>query len=331
LVPTTNQTPPFTADGGPQVGFVVDAFGTFCCVSEVEEQGSGFLITLDPGTSPYTPYLRDELHFTNCVESGGNLILDTGELDADSYPWQFPAADFDPPTFGVNAFAGKTVMYKDGTTDVIVSSSESAAGIIECVMELVNPILSANEIYIGTGFSGALPDYHHTREPHSLFRMYVGEFSLTYSPLWDVRLRDETYAGPWSLLTAGLGGTFGSSGYAPSPLDVVLWADGVHAATGTVTSTTRNTLTDSTAAWTPGEFVGFYLNPNWNQTKLYRILWNDATSVMVDVSGGGVSTVTLAGLHYVILSEKNAARYAGLVNLIQSYLAEDSRCLVKFE
>jgi hypothetical protein len=143
LVPTTNQTPPFTADGGPQVGFVVDAFGTFCCVSEVEEQGSGFLITLDPGTSPYTPYLRDELHFTNCVESGGNLILDTGELDADSYPWQFPAADFDPPTFGVNAFAGKTVMYKDGTTDVIVSSSESAAGIIECVMELVNPILSA--------------------------------------------------------------------------------------------------------------------------------------------------------------------------------------------
>jgi hypothetical protein len=50
-----------------------------------------------------------------------------------------------------------------------------------------------------------------------------------------------------------------------------------------------------------------------------------------DSFGGGVSTVTLAGLHYVILSEKNAARYAGLVNLIQSYLAEDSRCLVKFE
>lgn len=322
----TNFEVPLTDSGEPTAKFAIDALGTFACIARVDPDNltftdAGKLIFEDPGAR-----LRAEITGSGTAPSPGQFNIESVNFLTnvkDGWPWQFPSAE---PRFAKDAFKGLKLMDNTGAEFVIATNNETDI-LGDTLVTVEAPGVPAAGVFaIAYDFNGVT---YAARNSVYFVKVYVGDFSLTWNPIWDIRLRQEGYPSPWSDI-AGLG-SINSYVSANSPANVVLWAGDVHELLGTIGSVTTSTLVDSTQAWAVGQWTDFYLLPNWGQTKLYRIVSNTATELIVHVEGGGLDTVTASGLRYVILSKENALKYQRLTKLLPSFIPHESIGIVKFE
>jgi hypothetical protein len=73
----------------------------------------------------------------------------------------------------------------------------------------------------------------------------------------------------------------------------------IHAlGSGVVTDLTATSITTSGAAWQPGTLKGLKFNPDVTKNKLFTIVDNDATTLLIDPTEGDLTQVTAMGLTY---------------------------------
>lgn len=293
--------------------FVIDAMGTFACVHRSD---SAHLYLEDPAA-----LLRAEI-----TGQGASFFADQftfNVVDTSAYPWQFPSPA-PAPVWGHNAWAGCVLMDATGAKFPITGSTATDAfGATELAVtgSPATGVCSIAKAFSGvTSFAARVPVLH--------AKVYFGRFSLTYDGKWDARLLKEGSSGPWSLtLSTAL---TNSIGYSASPADVVMWVSGVVADRGGATAVGGNFVQDTGKAWVFDQWVGYYVNPNWNQARCYRIVSNTASQLTLDVSGN-LADIADSNSSYVILSEQNALRYIGLSRVLPAFVPDETRIFVKFE
>ncbi len=305
---------PLTADGLDTVSAVVDHFGTFACVDVVAAGGGSYTITF---TNPRA-YLRPELLATMSVVSGTDI--DITSFDYESWPWQFPG---EAPRIAANAFVGMEVIDSSSVKRVVVSNlTTDDLGVTRVVLD---GAVTGTRLAICSKFSGLAT--WASRQPHLAFKLYSGRFSLTWNPKWDIRLKDDTIASPWSLVMAGkslaTGGSIGVS-------DIVLWVQDVHLVVGRVTDVAAGWLEDNTKDWAVDRWRNKYVIPNWTYKRALKILTNTATKLFV-AGDSMVDGFSIEGAHYVILNEADALRYSQLNTLLPSFAEPDAFTSLRFE
>jgi hypothetical protein len=309
----TPDTVPGTDVGVPTVAFVLDAMGTFACVSTV----------LDPVAGAQTINFESAgAQLRSSITGSGSGIagqFSITSVDTTSYPWQFPSPAV-PPKFDINAWGGYHLKDSAGNIFPITSSVATTGGAT---------VLNVTGSPASGAFTLALSFDPGTKLPLFWARLYTGEFSLLYDPKWDLRLANQSQPGPFSYMT-GLGAT--TINPAPTPADVIIWVENVANLIGTTTGVSATTVTDSTKTWTINQWAGYYVIPNWDQSTIFRIVGNNATqlTVLVPSNSGGPNSVALAGTVYVILTEENALKYSRLVVLGPSFAPAESRVFWKF-
>ena len=306
----------------PAPAFVLDALGTYACVSSVVAPFGGAQVILFANAAAQ---LRKEI--TGTMSAGVRPTLLT--IDTTSYPWQFPAnLGFAAPLYSSGAFIGMKLMDSAGSIFTIQISDPDPSG--KTVLTL-SAAAAGGAFSIAAAFDPAGATFA-TRIPLLQAKVYTGEFSLTMDPAWDVRLKDETQTGPWSLLSS-VTSTKGPA-WSPTPVDVIVIAKNVHSDKGKALTVGANTITDTTKAWATNQWRGFYLLPDWNQPKLFRIVSNSATEIVVDIppGAGGLDSLAQGGKsYYVVLTEKNGIRYGNVVAMLPSFVPIDMKPTVKFE
>lgn len=311
----------------PKPEFVIDGLGTFACINSVALNAGTYTLTFEDAAAK----LRPEIKIITLTSPGAGLAAFTRDnIDPTTNPWQFPsAASVNRPHFGLNAFAGRKLMDSTGTVFPIVSSTDSTSNTVTLTVTGGTPAAGAASIAADFGVGGGT---YATRDPILTAKIYSGEFSLTYDPIWDIRLLDELAYGPWTLITAL--NSLNTYGFAPSAGDVTVWLEN---AAEQVPAKNRVVLGAQlqgplSIGWPTNYWAGSYLLPNWNQTKLFRIVANDTDTLLVDLEGGGgMELLSKTGDRFVILSEQSALKYTRLVGLLKSYVPVGSRPYVKFE
>lgn len=149
------------------------------------------------------------------------------------------------------------------------------------------------------------------------FDVYQGHTPRLFDPLADLALRG-TQFDPYYYLYAGRAGRrmglWGSC-----DLGIVITTPDAAVVRSRNAIVTGPTLADPTANWVKGSLVGMYLNPNQNQTRLFRIVANTATTITV---AGNIESVAVAGQPYFVLTERNMARYKVLVSRMVEFVAD---------
>jgi hypothetical protein len=301
---------PNSAQSLPTVTGVIDAMGTFACVTSVGVASGGNQVLTFFNTAAK---LRSAITGTGTGVAGQFSI---NSIDSSAYPWQFPGGP--APGFGWNAWVGYKL--KDSASNIfaITASAPTVAGV---TLLTVSGTPVSGAFTLAAAFDGT------TKAPLFQAKLYTGSFSLLFDPKWDAHLVG--FVGPWSLLT-GLGSI--SALNAPTPADVTVYVSNVANLISTVTSITHNSLTDSIQAWPSNQWAGYYVVPNWNASRAFRIVSNTNNILTVDIStGGGVDSVALAGTTYVILTEENALKYSRLSALLPSFVPIETRTFVKFD
>ena len=289
---------------------ILDSFGDYTCITSAiaKEDPSREFMAING-------YLRAEII--------GTYSSGTFTPSLDSNPWQFPSP-LPHTLYGSNAFEGMKIMDHGGVIGAITASAPSTT--TGDVVLTVTGSIADGDASIAVDFtSGAI---FSERVPITVLKFVVGEVSFLYNPLADPRLLLTTSIAPWSLLTSSNSPVSGGSDLD----DVIILVTGAHIDLGKVTAVGAATLECSTASWSTDEFVGAYANPNWDQTRLYRVVANDATTLYLDVTGKPApSFVANAGSTYVLLTESNAVKYSRLLQVLPSFLAYGARGHIKFE
>ena len=298
----------------PVPAYIIDGMGTFACIASVAAaSGGNQVITF---TDPHA-FLRKEITGQGNYLGTGYNYWRTTAWDPQANHWQFPfpAAG---PMLANNAFVGYTFMDSAGNRFTITSLTYGGAF----------PTMTLSGVPVDGAFAIA-PAFapggtFATRQPIFSAKIYTGEFTLTYDPRWDPRLNDETYVGPWSLISSFSSAQ--SSYWAPTPNDVVLVSNNGVGDQGKSTSVERRAITDTSVGgsrpWGTGVWTGYYLLPDWNQNRLFRITGNEGQTIFVAVAEGapGLDVCSHPGSHYAILSEKDAIRYTNLVAMLPSFI-----------
>jgi hypothetical protein len=309
---------PTTASGSPTVACIMDAMGTFACVSNVGAASAGAqVLTLTNSAAQ----MRSAITGTGVGAGTGPYTFTITSIDHASYPWQYPYPAA-APQWGQNAWAGYVVKDSLSNTYTVKSSAATSGG--TTVLTMVGGAPASGAFTLAAAFDSV------TLAPLFQAEMVIGSFSYTLNPRWDLRLTADGAAGPWSFFS-GLGSMLAGP-FAATSADVTVWVHNVAQVYGTLTSVATTQATDSTQAWITNQWAGYFLLANWNQTNLFRIVANDATNLYLDVAeGGGANTVSIAGSSYVILAETDALKYSRLVQVLNSFVPVDVRPLVKFE
>jgi len=314
---TAATAPPDTSSSDQTVAMVIDEMGSWCCVSDVTTSAGKTRITFSNGLP------RAEITGTGTA-AGSDFTITA--VDLTSYPKQFPSPAAEP-VWGTNAWAGHKIIDSAGTIRTVVTSDATDAITGDTVLHLSGAVASG-VFSLAFDFDPAGVTFA-TRKPILKARLYIGEFSPVYDPRWDTRLLSDFYAGPWSTLT-GFGAPT-SFGWAPTPKDVVLTFSQGYSDYGSVTRVAANELEDYTKAWTTNQWLGYYVNPNWEQKKLFKVIYNDATHLYLDMkTGTDLSSFSGTKASYVILSPENAARYAQFMRLMPTFCMFEARPVVKF-
>lgn len=306
------------SDDGPTVAFVIDAMGTWACISRVDRDGDNRTLTLERG------FLRAAIPVSGT--NGVNSYTVTSNPKTHS-AWQFAApAGTEIPRWGPNAWNGYKFKDSAGSIfDIITSAHTNGLG--QTVLTLSGSP-AGGDGYIAWDFDGS-------QAPVLRVWMYVGNHSLLISSRWDARLAGSINPGPYaSLLT--LVGSSNVFGNVIGPGDVTLIVKGIGSGkpaedAGTATAVTASTLTDSAKAWTVNEWADYYLLPNWNQSKVFKVLSNTPTALTVETPAGDVNDVSEVTSHYVIMTEENAIKYVRLIQMAKQLVPDGTRVFVKFE
>lgn len=301
----------------PSLTFIIDAMGTWCCVKRVEHiDETTRRVVLEKG------FLRRHINVQG-FSGLGTFTIETADLE--TAPWQYAApAGTEALRWGSNAWAGYKLKTESGIYNVLGSEATDNAG--ETVLYLDDD---------PTGTEGVLAkDFDGNEDPVLHFTGYVGLHTLIVSPRWDYRLAGAIDPGPFNALLAVLSGQ-GVVNVLLSPGDVTLVVKGIGPGeptelVGTVTGVAGNTLTDTTQAWAADQWEGYYLLPNWSQSRVTRVVSNTADTLTVSFPEG-LASVTKEGLVYALLTEENALKYVRLIQLCQQLVFDGTRVFVKFE
>jgi len=167
------------------------------------------------------------------------------------------------------------------------------------------------------------------RNPQFTFDLRTKCPTFLYEPLKDLDLKGADFD-PFDVLFGG--GSLLGTPFLPGDIILTI-AAGVADAVGTSTSIVGNTLTDTTANFGPiNSLSQFGLNPNRNQTALFRVVANTATTLTVSSPAPGVTleSVAKAGSRYFLLNLPNSRKYEILVRLIKLMLPSNTRIFIFF-
>jgi hypothetical protein len=80
---------------------------------------------------------------------------------------------------------------------------------------------------------------------------------------------------------------------------------------GIITSVTPTSLTNGEAAWTPGSLKGLKINPNSNQSIVFTVVDNEATTLYIDAAEGDLTSITAVGNAYIGVYSFNSMKVIG--------------------
>lgn len=250
-----------------------------------------------------TPRVEDLLTISAVVSLGGGL-----------YTLAVSRTAGGPAGLNHNEYAGyQIVTAANSLMDVVSTPSMVDPDVItveSSVLPLAGNAAVAPSYLLGANFAA--------RDPQFLFRVYDGCVSTTWEPRYD-----ETLDVLPNFRTYGGGSLFG---LAASPGDaIVTIAEGVALVVGEATSVSGNVLTDTLADFGEDDsLVNRYLNPNRNQTGVFRIVSNTSTTITTEpMAVGGIQLADVArdGSSYFALDLLAKRRYESLCNLLPNFCA----------
>lgn len=219
--------------------------------------------------------------------------------------------------WNTNQWAGYKVLDSANTKRTIVSNTVDT-------LTLSGGVVTGS-YSIAYDFSGAS---FATRVVSPTFKVASGQHSFLYEPRKKKALRG-TIDDPFYYLYAGtatiLSPAFGLG-------DVAVFISGVAQEFGFSSGLTSTVLTstDELIGYATDYFKGMWLNPNRNQTKLFKILSSDGVAGTVTVEGD-MTGFAAAGGDFFILSNRDALRYSRLVERLQKEVPYSTRIYVFFE
>jgi len=209
-----------------------------------------------------------------------------------------------------NQWIGYKLLYIDGVVRTIVSNTSQVLTVTGAPMAASG----SNDYRIAYGFSAGT-----FSTATAYLRYYVGNGVHTdiFEPTWSVKLvaepndpRNRLWQGPGSTLLGAWGptdaGIYVTSTSQGGGLGVV--ARGKEGSVGLQKS---KLVLDPIGYRNPGtpSLVGYYLNPNQNQTTFFEILIDNGTSLVV---AGDISSFVVSGQPYYVLSKRDMNRFLAL-------------------
>lgn len=209
----------------------------------------------------------------------------------------------DPTALWVeNQWAGYKLLYIDGVVRNIVSNTSSVLTVTGAAMSASG----TNGYRIAAGFSSG------TFASATAFLGYKVGNSVRaeiFEPTWSVELvaelndpRNRLWQGPGSPLLGAWG---------PTDVGIYVTSD-ITVASGKPTAVLGSTLYLDTIGYRKAgiaSLVGYYLNPNQNQTEFFEILIDNGTNIVV---AGDISSFVTLGQPYYVLSKRNVSRFQAL-------------------
>jgi len=146
------------------------------------------------------------------------------------------------------------------------------------------------------------------------YRLESGEATHLFEPTADLELSGTRYD-PYNRLWAGTG-LPRVSAWGPNDLLIYITSS-VPVTYGQASVVSGGTLTLDPSAPAPAvnELVGKYINPNQNQSQLFEIVSNTATTV---TTSGNIESLVVAGEYYVILEPRDRTRYLRLMGRLNN-------------
>lgn len=204
-------------------------------------------------------------------------------------------------TWVENQWSGYSLMTQTGAVFTIVKNDDNRVW-VEAGAPINAGLFSIAKDFEGTSWND--------RQPTKTFTMYNGNHSFFFNPLFDLKLRG-TQWDPYNRLWQGVGSTLtGAWGaadvgiYITTPVCLTM-GRGSAVQGGTFTADAEQ------PALVPGALKGMFLNPNQNQTRLFEIVDNTATEIIV---AEDMSPFMVPGVTYYVLAPRDANRFRALVN-----------------
>ena len=209
-----------------------------------------------------------------------------------------------------NQWVGYKLLYQDGVVRNIVSNTGNVLTVTGAAMTASG----TNDYRIAADFSAGT---FSTATAYLEYRVGNGVHTSIFEPTWSPYLvaepndpRNRLWQGPGSTLLGAWG-----------PTDVGIYVTdtvngggpGVVASgkQGTVGVQTSRLVLDPIGYRNAGypSLVGYYLNPNQNQTTFFEILIDNGTSLVV---AGDISSFVVSGQPYYVLSKRDMNRFLAL-------------------
>jgi len=170
--------------------------------------------------------------------------------------------------------------------------------------------------------------------PKMHYKVCSGKHYFTFNGMFDERLRNTTSTTSLDPFDILYGGDFGpaSSSIIPGAFDVILYvvdqaAENIAEYKSTILS--DEVLTCDELSLDVNCLIDYYINPNRNQSKLFKIISNTDNTITVE-EGSKLTAVANQGQNFFVLSPMNARRYQALVNTINMFLPEGVHAFVYF-
>jgi len=162
------------------------------------------------------------------------------------------------------------------------------------------------------------------RQPKYRYDVYVGAHYFLYEPTISPAYIG-TVEDPFDRLYAGISGL--GAGFTNDDYAIFIKA-GVALFKGRVSGVSLNTITDSTATFTPGALAGLFINPSRKQRRMFEIVDNTATEIQLNQSVEGIVAVDD---YYFVLTERDMLRYLRLNAVLPKFHSRFTRGYVFFE
>lgn len=152
------------------------------------------------------------------------------------------------------------------------------------------------------GSAGLAMDYDMAGVPVLRYRLVRGDLAYLMNPLYDLALQGSP-TDPFDYFFGGGTVTLG-------PFDIRLIIDsGVATAVGQASAVTTDTITVAGGGLTPSAHVGEFVNPNRDQTLMFRVISNTATEITVDTQGRSLTQLATEHANFFVLKQLDALRY----------------------
>jgi hypothetical protein len=209
-----------------------------------------------------------------------------------------------------NQWTGYKLLYVDGVVRNIVSNTFNTVTVTGAPMAASG----SNDYRIAYNFSAGT---FSTATAYLGYRVGNGVHTSIFEPTWSLYLvaepndpRNRLWQGPGSTLLGAWG---------PTDVGIYVTATVDGGGPGTVASGKQGTVGVQTSrlvldpigyrnAGYPS-LVGYYLNPNQNQTTFFEVLIDNGTSLVV---AGDISSFVVSGQPYYVLSKRDMNRFLAL-------------------